>query len=364
MHKKGWLVTLLVALFLILAACQAKETATDEKKPEETEQKDERPVEEEPEEPEKPEEPEPAYTFPLTGIGTDEALHPRVIGVMINNAPEARPQSGLHKADLVYEVLAEGRITRMLALFQSEQPDQIGPVRSARDYYVRLNNAFDAIYVFHGWSPSAKSMLTSGNIDSLNGLYYDGSLFKRVGFRKAPHNSYITYDNIIKGAKKNNFELKQEIKPFSFMPEEDITNIEGDPATKMTVTYGKYQVTYRYDSEKGIYHRYTGNQQSVDRETGTPIELENVFVVVADHRIIDSAGRRNINLTSGGEALLFQEGKVQKIAWMNDNGRIIPVEAVMNPTKDAKPAEVPLVPGKTWVNVVPSSEYSSNVNWE
>src|SRR5699024_9452925 len=69
----------------------------------------------------------------LTGIDVNENTDERIVEVMVNNHPKARPQSGLSKADIVFEVLAEGKITRFLALFQSEKPDMVGPVRSARE---------------------------------------------------------------------------------------------------------------------------------------------------------------------------------------------------------------------------------------
>ena len=96
---------------------------------------------------------------------------------MVNNHPLARPQSGLNKADIVYEIFAEGNVTRFLAIFQSEQPEKIGPVRSARDYYIELAKGYDSLYIAHGNSPEAKKMLDNGYIDNLNGLYYDGTLF-------------------------------------------------------------------------------------------------------------------------------------------------------------------------------------------
>src|SRR5690625_277195 len=85
---------------------------------------------------------------PLTGIGTNEAADNRTIGVMVNNHSQARPQSGLLEADIVFEILAEARITRLLALYQSEIPDVVGPVRSAREYYFTLANNYDALYVY------------------------------------------------------------------------------------------------------------------------------------------------------------------------------------------------------------------------
>jgi hypothetical protein len=134
--------------------------------------------------------------YPLTGLEVEDGeLSQRPVAVMINNHPNARPQSGLHKADVVYEVLSEGKITRFLAIFQSELPDVIGPVRSAREYYVDLSKGYNALYISHGWSPTAKEKLEAGEADYLNGLFYDGTLFWREDHRKAPHNSYISNEN-------------------------------------------------------------------------------------------------------------------------------------------------------------------------
>ncbi len=95
---------------------------------------------------------------PLTGLKTEQKLAKRrPIAVAVNNHPKARPQSGLSKADVVIEALAEGRITRFLAIFQSEMPETVGPVRSAREYFVTLSGGFNSIFVHHGWSPGAKS---------------------------------------------------------------------------------------------------------------------------------------------------------------------------------------------------------------
>ena len=149
---------------------------------------------------------------------------------MINNHPAARPQSGLNKADIVYELLAEGDVTRFLAIFQSEQPDNVGPVRSARSYYIELAKGFDSLYIAHGNSPDAKEMLDSGYIDDLNGLYYDGTLFKRASFRKAPHNSYITYDNILKGANQKGYEMEKAPSSLTFLTEDEVKELSGEEA--------------------------------------------------------------------------------------------------------------------------------------
>ncbi|TCL44784.1 DUF3048 family protein [Thermolongibacillus altinsuensis] len=284
-----------------------------------------------------------SWTFPLTGLATDHVPNNRVVAVMINNYPKARPQTGLYKADLVYEVLAEGDITRFLALYQSEEPEKVGPVRSARDYFIDLSNGFDALYICHGWSPKAQQMLQSGAVDYFNGFFYDGTLFKRDPSRKAPHNSYVSFENMKKEAEKKGYRLEGEIKPLPFFENEQMN---GQSVHTIDIFYSKQSyahVRYTYDGDK--YIRYSGGVQTVDRETKTPIAVQNVFVVEMEHKVVDNEGRRDINLTSGGKAYLFQKGTMQQVEWKNVDGRILPY-------KDGIP--LGFVPGKIWINVVPT----------
>ena len=294
-----------------------------------------------------PEPKPPEQVYPLTGLPAKGPINQRVVGVMVNNYYLARPQSGLHKADIVYEVLAEGRITRFLALFQSKQPEIIGPVRSARPYFIQLDQGYGGLYVSHGWSPQAKSILQGGGIDYIQGLYHDGTWFKRVTFRKAPHNSYIPYANIVKGAKASGYAMTQDIKPLPFLSQQDMTALKGDPIGKVTITYGVNNVvSYEYHSDTKLFFRHINGAQAKDRETGTPLTAANVFIVSASHRFIDNYGRREIDLKSGGPAYLLQHGFVQKVEWKSVDGRLLPY-------KNGK--ELGFVPGQTWINIVEAS---------
>jgi hypothetical protein len=339
---KKWAILLLVSLF-VLSGCGQKQvnqsSQKEVKKPGKSEMKVSNVVSE----------PKDPYTFPLTGKGSKTSTDGRAVAVMINNHPDARPQSGLNKADIVYELLAEGDITRFLAVFQSERPENIGPVRSARAYYLELAKGLNALYVAHGYSPEAKQMLDNGYVDELNGMVYDGTLFKRASFRKAPHNSYITYDNVLKGAELKRYSMSGPPPAFSFLTEAESKNLTGATATSARITYSSnnmFDSLYQYDSELGRYKRFSGGEQTVDLETKEPILLDNIFIIEAVHQVMDSAGHRTINLQSGGKAYLLQKGKVNQIEWKNVNNRIVPF-------KDGK--EVPFVQGKTWVNVVPAT---------
>lgn len=286
------------------------------------------------------------YTFPLTGKGSETKTDGRAVAVMINNHPLARPQSGLNKADIVYEILAEGDITRFLAVFQSEKPQNMGPVRSARDYYVELAKGLNALYIAHGYSAKAQKMLEGGYVDNLNGMVYDGTLFQRASFRKAPHNSYITFENVLKGAKQKNYSMDKNPPAFKFLSKEDSKKITGNEANSVTISYSSSHIsdsTLEFDATLGKYKRFSNGEQTIDLETKEPILLDNIFIVETTHRVIDSSGHKEINLKSGGKGYLVQMGKVNEVEWKYVDGRIVPVQ---------NDEEVPFVQGHTWVNVV------------
>lgn len=336
-----FIILLLTAVFLVGCNDQKTEKTVESKKQEEVE------VVEETQDTQDTEETKEAKpTYPLTGTEVSEENNNRVIGIMIENSVHARPQSGLHQADLVYEVLSEGTITRFLAFFHSEQPKVIGPVRSAREYYILLNNGYNGVYVSAGGSPGAFKMIDNGLVDHISGLAYDGRYFKRSSARKAPHNMYTSYEEVVKAAEHANITLQKDVPALTFYSGADVT-VEGDDAKRITINYGSETntVAYEFDQELSRYKRYNGGQQTADLETDTPVLLDNIFIVEAAHKVIpgDKAGRREINLNSGGRGYLIQSGVVQNVEWENIDGRILP-----------KGEGIGFVPGKTWINIVPS----------
>lgn len=297
--------------------------------------------------------------YPLTGIDSESDIEGRAVAVMINNHPIARPQSGLNKADIVYELLAEGGVTRFLAIFQSEKPEVVGPVRSARDYYIELAKGFNSLYIAHGYSPEAKTMLENGYVDNLNGQNYDGTLFERASFRKAPHNSYITYENILRGAEERNFQMDQPPSSFTFLTEEEIAGLSGKDGYNVHISYlsnDLFNVQYAYDDTLEKYKRFSNGEQTIDYETNEPVLLDNLFIIETEHKTIDKKGRRFIDLTSGGKGYILQKGKRTEVEWINKNGRIVPI---------LNGKEHGFIPGKTWVNVIPTDPgLSQSVSFE
>ena len=245
-----------------------------------------------------------------------------------------------------YEIAAEGNVTRFLALFQSELPAEIGPVRSARDYFVHISKGLDAFYVAHGYSPDAKQLIDNRVVDNVNGMQYDGTLFWRSKDRKAPHNSYISGDNIIAAAEKTNSSMEISVLPaFSFHESIEDANI-GDSVSSIVVRYGSdpnFTSTYAYDVEKGIYSRTVNGNLTVDKANDKQLELANIVLLETDHRTIDSVGRQAVDIESGGKGMLFQAGIAKEIEWENRDGILMPLE---------NGVPVKLVPGQTWIHVV------------
>ena len=290
------------------------------------------------------------YTLPFTGEKVAEESLLRPILFTINNHPQARPQSGIGDADVVYEMLAEGDVTRLLALYQSQIPTNIGPIRSARSYFIDIAKGLDAFYVAHGYSPEAKTMLTNGTVDNINGMNYDGTLFQRSRERRAPHNSYMPGENVEAAAEKVGASLLYEKKVlFSFYEEQDNVKI-GMAANEVKMNYnngGSFNSVYTYNADTQTYARTAANTLTTDQLTGEPIKLSNVLFFEMTHRIIDNEGRRDIDITSGGKAYVAQQGMLREVKWENRDGLLVAAE------DDG--SEVLLVPGQTWIHFVPTS---------
>ncbi|MEB2301953.1 DUF3048 domain-containing protein [Lysinibacillus xylanilyticus] len=291
-----------------------------------------------------------AEVAPLTGEAVKEEITQRPIMVTINNHQKARPQSGIEAADIIYEMLAEGDVTRLLAVYQSELPETVGPVRSARSYFIDLAKGFDAFYVAHGYSPEAKSMLSNNVVDNINGMEYDGTLFKRSKDRVAPHNSYITSENIVNGAKKVGASMSYREKVNQAFYEPDERGKIGIETSRVDINYGNseyFHNSYLYDHQSNRYGRQSAGVDTKDMLTGDTLSIANVLFFEMKHRTIDNEGRQEIDLTSGGNAYVFQNGYMREVKWANIDGIPMAVEESGELVK--------LVPGKSWVHFVPTS---------
>lgn len=295
------------------------------------------------------------YTAPLTGLPVDEAITRRPLAVMINNAPAARPQSGLSSADIILEVLAEGGITRFIAIFQSEGgAETVGPVRSIRPYLIELGESYDGVLVHAGGSPEAYSILQRQQKQHMDEISNGGPYFWRSSDRKAPHNLYTSADKLREGSDIKGY--SHDFKSPVYIYNEEGATSAGEEVQQFDIQYllDSYRVTYDYDEVSGRYMRMVNGKADQDLDNGTPLGAANIIVAGADHKVLDSVGRLSVNLEQGGEAMLFQKGKMIRGQWVKKQGDIIRF------VQDG--SEVALVPGKTFISIVPNQpEFSSHV---
>jgi len=294
-----------------------------------------------------PEPPAAGFRAPLTGLPSDKPLEDRPVAVMINNFAKARPQSGLTHADVVWEVLAEGGITRLIAVFQSESfGDPIGPIRSIRPYLIDLAESYQAVIVHAGASNDAYAILQRQRKHHLDEITNAGGYFWRDKARKAPHNLYSSLDKLREGADKKGYDTAVPIPQLTFM-DEPAAPAGGIDASSVELTFlmKDYKVSYAYDAERKVYLRSINGKPHTDLTGGEQLSAANLAVLGAGHQVLDDVGRLAVDLESGGPAKLIRLGKAVDAEWRRGPDGTIRLYA------DGQ--ELPLVPGKTYYHVVP-----------
>jgi len=289
-----------------------------------------------------------AFIAPLTGMPVQEEVTKRPLAVMINNLKPARPQSGLSQADIVWEVLAEGGITRLVTIFQSSAfSDPIGPIRSIRPYMIDIGESYGAVLVHAGASNDALALLQHSGKADLDEINNAGAYFYRDKSRKAPHNLYSTQEKLREGAVKLGHSETANVPQLRFSSAPDLSGTEAATDIQVKFQLDSYKVAYHYDPAKGLYVRSINGEPHTDLNNGEQLAAANLVMISAKHRVYDNAGRLEIDLKSGGDALLFQQGHVIACEWKREKGDIVRL------VKDG--VELPFVPGTTYYHVIPNS---------
>ncbi|WP_405106919.1 DUF3048 domain-containing protein [Paenibacillus sp. FSL K6-1217] len=295
----------------------------------------------------------------LTGLPAEEGSLPRPLAVMINNAPAARPQSGISEADILYEVLAEGGITRLIGIFQSHSGVvKIGPIRSIRPYLLDIGESYSGITVHAGGSPAAYAILQREKKADMDEIGRAGAYFWRDKERKAPHNLYSNAAKLREGAAKLGYAESVKVPGFLFH-DPDYIPVEGDPVLALSVNFllKSYNVGYKYDAEQRIYARWVNGKPHLDLNNARPVEAANIIVMGSDHKVLDDIGRLQVDTELGGEAVLLQRGVALKGKWSRSPGDVI--RFVKQDGKEAL-----MFPGITHILIVPNSpSFSSHVEY-
>lgn len=234
----------------------------------------------------------------------------RPMAIMIENHNQARPQSGLLDATMIYEIPVEGGITRFMALF-TKMPGLVGPVRSCREYFVDRALEVDALYVHCGGSPMGYAYLSKTKIRSIDEIKNSPPFF-RDKIRKAPHNLYGKGELIYKYmSKRTDMRVKKQTPPLNYGTRTELGKESGN---YIKINYhGNYNVVIK--EENGVYHRYMNNILHLDRESKKPLEANTVILQVASMKIVDVIGRQEISFIGTGTAYIFEKGKRTPVTW-------------------------------------------------
>lgn len=295
------------------------------------------------------------YYSPLTGleVATEAATKQAATGIMIENSPDARPQSGLKAAGVVYEAIAEGGITRFLALYQQEKPQLIGPVRSVRLYYIDWVAPYNASVAHIGGSKFALDEVRNGRYRDIDQFFNAGSYW-RARDRYAPHNVYTSFEKL--DALNNAKGFKEST--FTGFPRKDGQPSKAPNATKITVPVSGplYNSSYVYDPATNSYNRSQAGAPHLDREAGQIKPSVIVAMKVNMTRIFEDGYREQITTTGNGTAVVFQDGVATEVTW----SKLDRISQLTFTGPDGKP--FPLNRGQTWITAVPNGK--GDISWQ
>ncbi|HEV8671769.1 MAG TPA: DUF3048 domain-containing protein [Candidatus Limnocylindria bacterium] len=307
--------------------------------------------------------------WPLSGLpaGNGAATNRKPLVIKIDNAPGARPHYGITQADMVFEIIVEGGVTRLAAVFQAQDPATIGSVRSARLVDRTLTPMVRGALVYSGTSAYAWSLISK---DAEQGKYVELSAdhaqgYYRVTFRAAPYNLFTSAANQRDNLKKLGAETANDIPRWGFLVSQDhpptLAGMSGAaPATDITIPYraDTSAVSYQYDAATKTYARFQNSAgravRDVDAVTSKPVAATDVVIIQTEiwevQDIVDAAGAfsNDMRMTGNGLAIVFRDGLRQDGTWSRKDD--------MSPFvfKNAAGEQILLSPGQPWIHVVPN----------
>ena len=285
----------------------------------------------------------------------DEDSKTRPIAVMINNNHVAWPHAGLNDAYLAYEILAEGGITRIMALFKDKDTEKIGSVRSARPYYLDYALENDAIYVHYGWSDKAKSDISSLGVDNINGLTASSVFWRDSSLNKATeHTVFTSMEKINEYSKEHGYDRDTDKDLLLNYSVDEIDLSKREDAIKADTVFMKYSyyttTSYEYDSEKKVYKRYMSDTPHVDAVTGDQYTFKNIIITPIETHTYDSYGRLELDNIGSGEGYFITLGYAIPITWSKDS------RSSQTVYKNMDGEEIKVNDGNTFIQITPPSE--------
>ena len=273
------------------------------------------------------EEPAPAKSIlnPLTGNPgfCETAVGKRPVAVMVNNIGQALPHRGLSKADIIYEVVVEGGITRMMAVFaDQDHVPYVGPVRSARHYYIDLALPYNSVFVHFGGSPAGYERIQATGIDHIDGMTYSNSFYQdkqRAQSKGREHSFFISSDEISALMSKAGIsEDGETTAPFLFS-EKELTPTQLDAQQVFVAFSGSANSSFSYNRSTGLYKKQRNGEAHIDADTGKVLQYKNILILYTSIGSYNGESyRREVSLTSGNGYYVTNGGR-EPIQWTKGN---------------------------------------------
>lgn len=218
----------------------------------------------------------------------------RPIAVMIDNHKGAQPQGGLNDAYIVYEIIAEGGESRLMAVFKGANVSKIGPVRSSRHYYLDYALENDAIYVHYGWSPQAQADIPNLGVNNINGITESEKAFWRTKDKAAPHNVATNTESILSIANKKGYRTTSNATSVLNYTNEEVTLENGQIANKITIPYSESnKASYVYDEATKMYVRYSKGTRQKEWSTGQDITTKNIIITFVENYALNDGENKD-----------------------------------------------------------------------
>lgn len=283
----------------------------------------------------------------ISGIPCERAGH-RPISVMLAADPETRPLSGISEADMVFEMpVTPNDITRFMAVFQCQNPIEIGSVRSARNDFIPLASSLGSIYAHWGGEREALQKLNDHIIDNIDAMKYEGTVFYRKKGVPMPHDGFTELGKIISQAEKLNYGLENIFIGYPH-DEKELKKSISNIAEKIKIDYAfPYNVEWVYDSVSGEYKRFRGNKPEIDRNNNSQVSAKVIVIMKTKSKYLNK-DYVAIETQGTGEALIYQGGIMSIGSWQKDLDVLNAKLYFYNAGGD----EVKFLPGKVWVEIV------------
>lgn len=276
--------------------------------------------------------------------------HP--LAVMIENHPDARPQSGLDKASIVYEAIAEGGITRFMAVYGPNSPEKVGPVRSARTYYLDWALEYDAFYSHVGGNIDALDLIPQIDIKDLDQFRYGTKAYWREpqAGKATEHTMYTDLVKLYDIASDNKWDMKADFNSLIF--KSDIAKDQRPQTSTVTVDFSTdtYKVQWNYDPETNLYKRVLGGIAHKDAVSGEQLTAKNIIVQeVVREAVTTRIGENGWKMTTigSGKVKIFQDGTQIEGTWKKSS------RTDRTRFYDSAGKEIEFNPGVTWYEIVP-----------